>query len=605
MALSELLSYEGNAGLAAGSGNGATLGVGEFKNTLDAVDKFTAFTMQVNRDMWVESNLEMQKTANEAAKSLAVEYGDLNPEDRDVVDKNVSEMYAFYQKNPNAVRYIVDPNDPTKNNSKQYNEFLQLKQKLDRNIVRGNIRAQQLAQIGTTRSTITDPEKLKQFDALIQKERVKPIDENLLIPPDIAPFNPSAYYEKKSANGEASYEFLQRFPNDILTVTKNLFDPIKAFNAVATDIYGNTPVSNELKKSLALQRIGIDQVMRRNVRKDVDGNDILDMKSLEADPEAQPFLTQIKTFNEHVNTLNNTDWVEGGRPTGKKIINLMGYNEPIPKIDIANITDKDLVMMAMTYKAYMKTGVKATPTGYAIKMSEQYLTAKAQKDALQWNKDKFWNEINQGKAKEDAIAQEKILSYYNLVNRPEFTNATDEKFGTEVSTGKKVSLGYEVAVTPQLSKIFSIKKDKTKTTTKATDGSGAYTNQGFTSTTDESSLKIPAKIYVMPDKSGNANRNTVNVQYEDGTKKFFAAPDVFTAFNGMFGDDEKTQAKLSEISMRKLAEWGMTQPDIYGIKKKIGNMYNREQPPLAPAPPVKQKTAPTTNNNNNKKAQPY
>ena len=103
--LQELNSYTGNAALGAGtSGNLATIGEPKFEHAFDAVDRLTAYTMQMNRDLWVQSNVKLQQMADQAAKDLSVTYGDLIPEDRELVDKAVADMYDYYDKNPNAVK---------------------------------------------------------------------------------------------------------------------------------------------------------------------------------------------------------------------------------------------------------------------------------------------------------------------------------------------------------------------------------------------------------------------------------------------------------------------------------------------------------------------
>lgn len=577
--LSELLQYPGNPGLAGGTGTGGTFGVADFGRALDAVDRFTAYTMQVNRDMWVDNNLKMQQQAVEAAKQLSVEYGDLIPEDRTQVDDAVQELYDFYQKNPNSLVYRVDPKDPNKNNSKEYNKFLTIRQKLDRLIVRGNIRAQQLSNIDKTRSSITDPSKLRQYDQLVLNERQKPIEENLLIPPDIAPFNWSAYIDGKSQVGQRQYEYIQRFPNDILTATKNLFDPFQASAGVANDMNSSTPLSEDLKKNLALQFVAINQVLDRHRVPDGQGGTRLDTAALQADPDAKPFMAQISQFNQHVQALNNTDLVEGGKKTNMKVRQFLGYNQDLPQIDVNNLNEMDLVRMAMTYKMGVNTAVKAQPTDNAIQTRGQDLTFAAEMARLRQQREQFWFNVNQGKQQENNIADEKILTYYNLMNTPESQKPEDQVVETVRKNGQVATqrpIGYEVAVTPQLSQAFAIPTDKTKTTDKNTAGAGAFTNQSYTQTVSEQSAKRPYRIFVVPGADGDKNKNSVNVRYEDGSVKEFTGSQVFTMMNKIFGDDDKIQSKVSEVSMRRLAGWGLSQPDVRAIEKQLGNIGQQQ-----------------------------
>jgi hypothetical protein len=577
--LSELLQYPGNPGLAGGTGTGGTFGVADFGRALDAVDRFTAYTMQVNRDMWVDNNLKMQQQAVEAAKQLSVEYGDLIPEDRTQVDDAVQELYDFYQKNPNSLVYRVDPKDPNKNNSKEYNKFLTIRQKLDRLIVRGNIRAQQLSNIDKTRSSITDPSKLRQYDQLVLNERQKPIEENLLIPPDIAPFNWSAYIDGKSQVGQRQYEYIQRFPNDILTATKNLFDPFQASAGVANDMNSSTPLSEDLKKNLALQFVAINQVLDRHRVPDGQGGTRLDTAALQADPDAKPFMAQISQFNQHVQALNNTDLVEGGKKTNMKVRQFLGYNQDLPQIDVNNLNEMDLVRMAMTYKMGVNTVVKAQPTDNAIQTRGQDLTFAAEMARLKQQREQFWFNVNQGKQQENNIADEKILTYYNLMNTPESQKPEDQVVETVRKNGQVATqrpIGYEVAVTPQLSQAFAIPTDKTKTTDKNTAGAGSFTNQSYTQTVNEQNAKRPYRIFVVPGADGDKNKNSVNVRYEDGSVKEFTGSQVFTMMNKIFGDDDKIQSKVSEVSMRRLAGWGLSQPDVRAIEKQLGNIGQQQ-----------------------------
>lgn len=602
--LSELLQYQGNPGLAGGTGTGGTFGVADFGRTLDAVDRFTAYTMQVNRDMWVDGNLKMQQQAVEAAKQLSVEYGDLIPEDRQQVDEAVQELYDFYQKNPNSLVYRIDPSDPNRNNSKEYNQFLALRQKLDRLIVRGNIRAQQLANIDKTRQTITDPYKLRQYDQLVLGERKKPIEENLLIPPDIAPFNWSAYINDKTQVGQRQYEYIQRFPNDILTATKNLFDPFQASAGVANDLNSNTPLSEDLKRNLALQFVAINQVLDRHKVADGQGGTRLDMAALQADPDAKPFLDQINQFNQHVQSLNNTDIVEGGTKTKMKVREFLGYNQDLPVIDINNLSEMDLVRMAMTYKMGVNSAVKVQPTDNAIQKRGQDLSFAADMARLKQQREQFWFNVNQGRQQENNVADEKILSYYNLMNTPEsqppeaeFTETMRDKQGKITSQRK---IGYEVAVTPQLSQIFAIPTNKTKTETKDTkEGTNLFTNAPYDKTITEQSANRPYRIFVVPSADGDKNKNSVNVRYEDGKVKSFSGSQVFTMMNKIFGEDEKVQSKVSEVSMKRLAEWGLSQPDLKGIERQLGNLGQQQDFEDMTKPPTKRKAE------QQKKPRPY
>jgi hypothetical protein len=593
--LSELLQYPGNPGLAGGTGTGGTFGVADFGRALDSVDRFTAYTMQVHRDMWVNNNLEMQKQSLESAKALDVDYGDLLPEDRQLVDGAVSDMYNFFQKNPNSVVYRVDPNDPNQNNSKEFNEMLRLRNQLNRLIVRGNIRAKQLANIDQVRSTITDPTKLRQFDGLVLDERKKPIEENLLIPPDIAPFNWSSYIEARTAQGARSYEYVQRFPNDILTATKNLFDPFQASAGVATDLNSNTPLSEELKRNLALQFVAINHILERNRVPDGQGGSRLDTQKLQADPDARPFLDQINQFNQHVQALNNTDIVEGGTKTKMKVREFLGYNQDLPDIDVNNLTEMDLIRMAMTYKMGTNTAIKVQPTDNAIQRRGQDLSFAADMARLKQQREQFWFNVNQGKKQEDNVADEKILSFYNLMSTPEQQTQGEQIIETKKDkSGKVISqtpIGYEVGVTPQLAQIFAIPTDKTKTENKATkEGTNLFTNAPYEKTVSESSSLRPYRVFVVPGADGDKNKNKVNVRYEDGTVKSFTSAQVFTAFNKLYGEDEKVQSKVSEVSMRRLSEWGLSQPDLKAIERQLGNIGQQQdiqdmtQPPKSTKP---------------------
>lgn len=593
--LSELLQYQGNPALAGGTGTGGVFGVADFGRTLDAVDRLTAASNAFNRDIWYNNNLQMQQQALDAANNLKVTYGDLIPEDRGVIDKAVKEMYDFYRNNPNAVSYRVDPKDPTKNNAAEYNQFLQRRQNLDHYIVRGNLRAEQLGKIDAVRKTITDPAKLADFDNQIGLERQKPIDQNLLIPPDLAKFDYLKYIDAASANGQQEYDFLQNMPDYALAVTNNLFDPIKARAAVMSDIYSGTPLGQDVSRTLANQMTMINGILDQYRVPDGKGGTKLDMARLMADPNGKPLVDMANMYNQQVRNLNSLDWVEGGKKSQFKPREHLGYSQDIPTIDLNNLSIEDLVGMSMNHKFGKKQSIKFQQTDNAL----QYATLAQRKAEAQWDKDKFWYGINTGKEGENNVADEKLNALVNLVDAPnqegavplgEYRTAypvteTRDKDGNLIKretskTGTPLPprfLGYEVPVTPVLSQILAIPKDKSKTTTKETTGETSWnnTNQPYTLTTEESAFNRPYRIVVKQDDKDktNPNKNRIDVKYDDGTVKTFTPAQLFTEFNKIYGTDNKIQSKVSEVAMKRLTQMGISDiGDIRAMKQKLANI---------------------------------
>ena len=617
----ELNQYQGNAGLAAGSsGSNVMLGViDQPKATMDAVDRFTAYSFQRDRDVWMQNNLEIQRRAQEAAQKLPVTYGDLIPEDRDAVDEKVKALYSFYDKNPSAVKWSVDPTTG-KDNSKEYREFMQLKQDLDHTIVRGNLRAAQLTLAQDAIQKTTDPARLRQLEGSLINERKKPITENIVLPPNITPFNLSAAAETWAKDGLRGYEFIQKFPNDVLTVTKGLFDPIAASAAPINMLYA--PGNEEMKRNIAQTQGLMNSIIQRHVKKDENGVARLDMASLNADPDAKPLMEQVNIYNQHIRALNSTEAVEGGTTTKKKAREFLNYSQDLPEINLGNgLAAQDVIRLAMTYKLGTKTAVQWQ--GHNQQLTKYNVDVDAQQRNLDRaeSRRQFWANFNKGDEQQEAVADEKILTFHNIFTAPEAGGATPQTvYETKNGkpTGKVLETLYEIGVTQPIINAFAYKESKT-TTTQTSKDQLSMTETGDVATSQtktESGNVIPRQAYVV--KGKNADENKLHIVYNNGTRKTFNTTEVWTSLNGMYGDDEKVRQAISQVSMKKLnRQWKMTQPRLEGkdgIKSRLGQIQMGDPGTAAPVVSA-QTTAPPAaagrsgrgggNNNSGKRPRPY
>jgi hypothetical protein len=591
--LQELNQYTGNAALAAGTaGNEAMLGQPEFPHLLDAVDKFTAYSMQMNRDLWVKANQDMQERSAKAAQALDIHYGDLIPKDKEEVVKSVKDLYDQFHQDPTAVVFTIDPKTG-KDNRASYEKFMQKKQALDYLIVRGNLRAHQVQLVQDAISKKTDQKTVDEMNQDLQNQILnKPIGENFVIPADIAPFNSSQYASDIIQKvGQTSFDYLKRYPDFNIKTTETLFNTFAGANYAANDLYGDTPVSEDLKKDIAQKKLIVNGLISKYTNAQTG---VLDKQALAADPLAVPILAQLNARNQQAKLFNTQD-VTDNAGSKRKVRDLLGYSQDIPQADISNLSDMNYIEMMLAYKSGKATKIDVDKTN----LSYEYW---AKQQELLMEKARLGKEDE----KDLQFGQEKFVTMDNLLNAPtnglgtatyqrDITQTIDRTTGqvkaTKVDTqGPGKLFGYEIGMTPQLQAAFALPKPKTTEKNKeVTPGAvtSLGTNAGYDLTEVTTNKLNPTRIFVIPDPSLDPNKAKVHVRYEDNTTQTYGASQISEMLNGMYGDNPQVKAKVAQAGSKWLTKNKLTQPNALEIHRILGENPQQNTSPIITGKPLK------------------
>jgi hypothetical protein len=584
--LQELNSYQGNAALAGGTaGVPSQLGVYDFKQTSDAVDRFSQMHVQMNRDMWHQRNLEIQRTAEKAAQDLSFKYGDLIPEDQNEIDGAVKDLYDFYYQKPNAVRYQIDPKTGD-SNAEDYKQFLALKQKVDHYIVRGNARAAQLKAVQADMSQTTDPATLQRYQQFITGERQKPITENILTMPPLTQFSGSKFIEALSTEATNQFGFVQYLGNDNQQVEMKIFNP-EAAASKAMSVFMNPTGENAEAAAFIRSQTGVFNQLVNTLKEAAPRNEDGSIKQdafnqyVGSVPEGRVLMDLQNRYNQYIGQLNSQYVVENGQKTDRKLRERMGITQDLRPINIADgITEDEFVKLSLVGKA--KLDVKAT---------NQH-TGQASEDARWRADDRYrWTVYGDEKDKEIMMGAEKNTIYTALTNahlnglgQKAVINRT-EKLPDGSTRQTTTDLGYEVGLDQALINAFSKPGDKnqvTQRTPNATEqaannllGGGSGSTNNYTQVQSTRSYVRPQRLFVIPDKGGDPNKSQIHVRYEDGSTADLNTTQLYSSLNYIYGDDDKTVQETSKQSYMHLTKrLGLSVPDAGRMVRKQGS-YNQ------------------------------
>src|SRR5436190_5648778 len=198
MAGENINTYQGDPGLAQGTAGGqGAYGIPELKNIGDAVDKLMYYNFLEAKDKWARRNLLADEDAKIAAEMSQYDIADwLIPEDSKAAFGSINDYNATYKLDPTAVRLVTDKNGKVIN-GENYLRLQAARNKVLYTTARANARTSKLTAMRQQLEAVpaNSPQR-KIMEDYINKEMAKPIDQDLVSPPEFS------YFDGKSVVGD-------------------------------------------------------------------------------------------------------------------------------------------------------------------------------------------------------------------------------------------------------------------------------------------------------------------------------------------------------------------------------------------------------------------
>lgn len=566
---SDINAYQGNAGLGQGTTGGpGPIGVYDYKNTNDALDKFMLYQFYENRDKWARANLEKDQAAEQAANDLTFKLGDFLAPDNEAVLGKISEFNTFYGENPNAVKLQTDATGKIINGV-EHSKWLTTRSEIDGMIAQANGRREKMNRLDAQIAGFTDPAKRKKAEAYREAMMATPIGTEINLYQDTIPWNP-----KDVETFDLTYDHAALLPNYV-----------KSAAGALTDV----------QRSLANFQMQLHLPEKEDMRNMVTGMQDSWNKIIEKVKAEHPDVTNEADFENLVSKENGGDAVVEAYKNHNNFVGIVNdpaiqaytHQDDLSGITLADgIDEKEMGLMIIANKLTRKEVTDYKYTGDRNTAHNAELDYAAQIRGLNEKAREFNNELDQhkeetGTKNPEALASSKTAVVMDLLTTPLRKDAPKNRLGM-----------YNVPVTQALRNMFTLPLEGGELTIKqptdGTDISGGFTEKKY------SNYAING-IGVSPDPSGNLNNTTVTVEYAspDGKalgkdskgKDIFNKRVTYTAQGAwaqgdyLYGAEGQLPSKIgSNSAMYLKKQYGQSTPNFDEILKnyKTSDEFNAD-----------------------------